>query len=316
MKYVPKAIVEEVNVTPTNHLVELGRLLGMVVGISIVIYIALGFTADWLVTRLSPELEQQIGQALIPTTALTSVNSDPRLAYVEDLLNQLKAQDPSLVDYPSLPTQLFETPIPNAGIVPGGTVLVSQGLLNTVATENELAFVLAHELGHFQARDALKRLGRSLVFVTLASVLGLGNSGGPELVGLAGNLTELRYSRGQERDADIYAINLMVERYGHGGYSLDFFRNIQELEADLPLGQGPEVFSTHPLTPKRIADLEAYSQAQGWSLEGPSTPLPETFTGDLSGVDLEMQQAIAGHEGYQMISTSCHCANTLRGGMS
>lgn len=277
MKYVPKAIAEEVNVTPTNPLVELGRLLAIVLGIGLAVYIALGFIADGLVTRLSPELEQQIGQALIPTMV---TSSDPRLDYVKDLLNQLKAQDPNLAHYPALPVQRLDNPIPNAGIVPGGTVLVSQGLLDAVETENELAFVLAHELGHFESRDALKRLGRSLVFITLASTLGLGDSGGSgsQLIGLSGNLTELRYSRGQERDADAYALDLIVERYGHGGYSLAFFRHMQDLEADLPLGQGPEFFSTHPLTPKRIKALEAYSQAQGWPLNGTPTPLPDTFT--------------------------------------
>ena len=45
----------------------------------------------------------------------------------------------------------------------------------------------------------------------------------------------------------------------------------------MPLGQGLEIFSTHPLTPKRNEALEAHSEAQGWSLEGETTPLPEEF---------------------------------------
>ena len=278
MKYVPKEITEEVNVTRTNPLMELGRLLGIVLGLSVGVYVALGIAADWLVTRISPELEQQIGQAFIPDEAAAE-ESDRRLAYVADLLNQLKAQDETLANYPDLPVQLLETPLPNAAIVPGGTVLVTQGLLDTVETENELAFVLAHELGHFQGRHALKRLGRSLVVVTIASTLGLGNNSGSatDLFGLSSNLTELRYGRGQERDADEYAMGLMVERYGHGASSLDFFRKVQEIEADMPLGQGLEIFSTHPLTPKRNEALEAHSEAQGWSLEGETTPLPEEF---------------------------------------
>ncbi|MEM8546140.1 MAG: peptidase M48, partial [Cyanobacteria bacterium P01_H01_bin.119] len=117
MKYVPKEITEEVNVTRTNPLMELGRLLGIVLGLSVGVYVALGIAADWLVTRISPELEQQIGQAFIPDEAAAE-ESDRRLAYVADLLNQLKAQDETLANYPDLPVQLLETPLPNAAIVP------------------------------------------------------------------------------------------------------------------------------------------------------------------------------------------------------
>ncbi len=59
-------------------------------------------------------------------------------------------------------------------VTAGSYLFVTNGLLAAVESENELAFVLAHELGHFHHRDPLQALGRSLVLITLSSLLGLG----------------------------------------------------------------------------------------------------------------------------------------------
>lgn len=140
-------------------------------------------------------------------------------------------------------------------------------------SENELAFVLAHELGHHLARDHLKGLGRSLVFLTVARVLGIG-SGDANVVGMTGSLTNLHYSRQQESAADVYALKAIVRCYGHGDASLDFFNPIQTEKKD-SRGKLSSCFSTHPLTKQRIDDLHQIAGQKVWKMQRDITDLPD-----------------------------------------
>ena len=273
MKYVPRELPAEVNVTAVHPLVNFAHLLGTVLAISIGVYLGLGLVADQLVTRLSPETEQNIGRALLPAQRSPD---DHRIGYLNDLINTFpRSREP---DRLPLVVHVLNHELPNAGVLPGGQVIVTTGLLEAVDSENELAFVLAHELGHHEVRDPLRGLGRSLVFLSMASVLGLGTaqSGGlPDIVPLTGNLTALHYSRQQELAADQYALSAVVQKYQHGGHSLDFFERIQKLEAEMSYpGSNIELFSTHPVTADRLQTLQQYAASQKWPMEGDATPLP------------------------------------------
>ena len=159
--------------------------------------------------------------------------------------------------------------LPNAAIIPGGHIIVTTALLEEAESENELAFVLAHELGHHIAQDPLKGLGRSLVLVTVASALGFG-TGNTDVVNLTGSFANLHYSRQQESAADVYALSKIISFYGHGGASLDFFKRMQAKNKDLG-GKFSAYFSTHPLTEERIELLHQVATDKGWQMTGEVT---------------------------------------------
>jgi hypothetical protein len=69
--------------------------------------------------------------------------------------------------------------------------------MKQVESENELAFVLGHELGHFRNRDHLKSLGRDLALALLIATLSQGSSVG-DLAALSGDLAGRSFSREQE----------------------------------------------------------------------------------------------------------------------
>jgi predicted Zn-dependent protease len=118
-------------------------------------------------------------------------------------------------------------------------------------------------------------LGRSLVLLAFNSALGLSNVRVIQLLPIAGNLADLRHSRSQERAADRYALEVIVNHYGHGSRSLDFFEQLSQSELNWgALGSMAEWQSTHPLTPARLEQLKALAAAQNWPMEGEPTPLP------------------------------------------
>ena len=278
MNYTPKEIPEEINVAPVHPLANFGYLLTTVAIAVIAIHTGLGFMAEQLVSRIGPKTEQTIGQVLLPAAASSPlILQDKRTQYLEQLLRSMQPMSHHH-HRPAVTAHLIDTPEINAAILPGGNVLITTGLLTTVESENELAFVLAHELGHFEARDPLRALGRSLIFLFVASALGFGSTGSngaSTLVSLTSNLNELHYSRQQESAADRYALSLIMKRYYHGGHSLDFFERLQAQETErVYTGYQPELLSTHPLTEKRIDHLKQLAVERGWSLQGNPKPLP------------------------------------------
>lgn len=283
MKYVPKEINNNINVTPHHPLSNFAYLLGSVVIISILIFVTLGFIADWLSTQISPETESKIGQTFLPDILKDNEEliADKRIQY----LNKLLASLPKSGEEVRLPLtiHLLKNDEVNAAIMPGGHVLIHTALLEIVKSENELALVLAHELGHFQAYDPVKSLGRSLIMIMGFMAMGLGTSditGGPDVVWMTGELAYLNYSRSQEKNADIYALYRVVNHYGHGGYSLDFFKQLDQQEKEEgnnneKLMKVSQYFSTHPLSENRIKMLTQLAEENGWDMEGEATPLPK-----------------------------------------
>ncbi|MEM7062910.1 MAG: M48 family metallopeptidase [Cyanobacteria bacterium P01_B01_bin.77] len=274
MKYTPREIVDEVNITPVHPLVNLGYLIGTVVAAGVALYAGLGVIGAQIAARIGPETEARIGEVLFESLfAETSViDEGVQYDYTRSLAESLVSDN--LKQRPKLQIHILDEPIPNAMVIPGGHVFVTTGLLEDIETENELAFVLAHELGHFENRDALRGLGRSLVFLSLSSVLGLSGVQLPSMLTGSVTLADLHYSRDQEQQADVYALEIMHERYGHVAHALDFFERLNEQELDLGVADRLlEWQSTHPLTESRIDYLEALATERGWALEGEATAL-------------------------------------------
>ena len=74
--------------------------------------------------------------------------------------------------------------------------------------------MLAHELGHFAARDHLRGLGRGLTLGLLLQAIG-GFGASDAVPTLASDLASRGFARDQERDADAFALDLVVAEYGH-----------------------------------------------------------------------------------------------------
>lgn len=161
----------------------------------------------------------------------------------------------------------------NAFAAPGGLILITTGLLDQVESENELAFVLGHELGHFRHRDHLRSMGRglgaSISLAFLSAMVGADVSS----LGWLQELANLRFSRRQERLADDWGLELTAKRYGHVAGATDFFERLPRAESSL--ARGAESFlSSHPVSDDRIERLERLAAERGWRAQGVLTSFP------------------------------------------
>lgn len=145
--------------------------------------------------------------------------------------------------------------------MPGGNIIVFSGLIDSVESENELAFVLAHELGHFTHKDHLRGLGRGLVLL-MSSISLFGSDS--FITGFIMNSlsnVEMKFSQRQERMADLWALDLLNRRYGHIGGAIDFFEKMAKKEKK---GRFLYFFATHPYPQSRVRALKEQIQSKGY----------------------------------------------------
>ena len=91
----------------------------------------------------------------------------------------------------------------NAMATLGGNIVVFQGLIDTVDSENALAMVLAHEIAHVRHRHPIVAMGRGFtVMLALSALSGVGDGMIQQWVGSMGMLPMLAFSREQEEAAD------------------------------------------------------------------------------------------------------------------
>lgn len=148
-------------------------------------------------------------------------------------------------------------PEANAFALPGGYVYVFQGLIDKAETADELAAVIAHELGHVAHRDGMRAVlqGAGLSFM-FGMMLG-DFVGGGAVVLAARTLLESAYSRNVENAADRYGVAVML-RLGADARALGRF--LQRISGDTPGNFG--ILLDHPTAKERAAAINAIAPPQ------------------------------------------------------
>jgi len=135
----------------------------------------------------------------------------------------------------------------NAVALPGGRILLFNGLLKEARSPDEVAGVLAHEIGHVRHRDTLTALVRQL---GLSVVLGGFNG----QVGSAVNgLLALSYSRDAERAADAYSIGRLRASDISPLPTAAFFDRIGKLSGGERMERATSWMASHPVSAERKA---------------------------------------------------------------
>ncbi|MCG8429627.1 MAG: M48 family metallopeptidase [Candidatus Omnitrophica bacterium] len=279
MKFVSRQIRGNVNITPYSPFREFCYLLGGISGIVLAIYLILGAALDQLAVRMPVGVEKKLGNMylsrLVPDKA-----SHPLQQTAQDILDAfvplLAASEFDFRVY------ITENEAVNALALPGGGIVIFSGLLDKVKSENELAMVIAHELGHFAHRDHIRGMGRGLVLMAVSTVVFGGNNVVSETVMNLLMTSERRFSRKQEAAADRFALRLLYRRYGHVAGATELFVHIHPRDR---LPRFMRLGGTHPEHSDRIRFLEEEIERHGYQSTGEIVPLPKEHTDESSGVE-------------------------------
>lgn len=246
---------------------DLGLLLGGIVAAVIAVYIAVGWAAEWIVTSIPVATEEKFWKAIEPDP-VTLAPSDPVLKAHYDMANTVLGKlDVASLQLPYvIRIMIRDDAEPNAFAMPGGRLVLTRGLFDAVKSENGLAFVIGHELGHFQNRDHLRGLGRKVVIWSLAILFTGDVSTVSQMISAGFDSIDLKYSRDQESSADAVGLALLVKAYGHAGGATELFEHLKEKHPELRFFA---IFSTHPSPAQRIMDIRSTMREKGYREEAP-----------------------------------------------
>jgi predicted Zn-dependent protease len=218
--------------------------------------------ADYLADHIPPDREIAFGRAvmtqveyLFADDAVSLVCTDEKGQAALDLMTErlTAGQD---IPY-DLDVRVFDLAMPNAFTAPGGQIVIFRGLLDEAENAEEVAGVLAHEIGHAVHRDPTRLTLRAAGSAGILSVV-LGDVSGGTLLGIAGeHLMQASYTREAETAADAYALMLLNAAGIPAGPLADFFDRIAVLTDGMP-----EYLSSHPLSAGRAGAIRAGAEAR------------------------------------------------------
>ncbi|KAF2074345.1 hypothetical protein CYY_004366 [Polysphondylium violaceum] len=151
----------------------------------------------------------------------------------------------------------------NAFVLPNGKIFVFSGLFQLCDTEDELAAVIGHEIGHAIARHAAERLSVSKVgylFLTLTRGLVGDTITGNLTTMLSTSLLGLKYSRIQEMEADIIGLEFMTKANYDPNAAIKVQKRFAQMEVENGRSENSIVnlFATHPIGNERIENIEKW----------------------------------------------------------
>ena len=141
----------------------------------------------------------------------------------------------------------------NAVSLPGGFMYINKGLIDKIGNDDELAGVLAHEIGHIVARHSIKKLQALQGYYILRILVAQAPSGGA--VGNAADAAFTELLLGYAREDELLADQLGARYAKLAGYNphgmIAFLEKLQEINRRKPLAP-KSYFKTHPYVPDRI----------------------------------------------------------------
>ncbi len=148
----------------------------------------------------------------------------------------------------------------NAFALPGGQIFITAALFNRLETEDQLAGVLGHEIGHVIARHSAARMSKMELYqgLTGAAVMATYDPYNPasqrsaEVAQYISNLITMKFGRDQELQSDDLGVRLMLE----AGYDPEELIGVMKILKEASGGQSrPEFASTHPDPENRIGKI-------------------------------------------------------------
>lgn len=223
--------------------------------LTIAIFVAVPWLSGPLAQIVSEDWRKNLGRQSveqIETLLGKRCENEPGQTILTNMANQLVGHLP---DPETLHVGVIDNRMVNAFALPGGYIRFMRGLIKEANSPDEVAGVLAHEIGHVALRHAeeqtFRQLGYEIVLSTIAdsgALTEIAASAGVQLISAA-------HSREAETAADLLAIDLLKKSDISRKGMVTFFDRIEKME-----GKSPKILkylSSHPATGERKKTAEA-----------------------------------------------------------
>ncbi|HUL66779.1 MAG TPA: M48 family metallopeptidase [Burkholderiaceae bacterium] len=213
--------------------------------------------ARWIAFALPPSVEARLGEQFERSLDLQMLKasglSEDHQTRLRSMLQEAAARGAPGVQYVLKSRATRQGAGINAFALPGGTIVLLDGLVEAAADENQVLAVLAHELGHVANKHGMRNVLQAFGIGAIA------HATWGDFAGAAANVPvvfgALRYSREFEREADEYAVAFLRANGMDAQPLIQFFEAMAERKDHS--GEGVADFlSTHPPTKERIERLK------------------------------------------------------------
>ncbi|MGL5114686.1 MAG: M48 family metallopeptidase [Beijerinckiaceae bacterium] len=240
----------------------IGWSAAAIVSLAVLVVYGLPYLADRLTPLVPWSLEARLGGAVEDQIVQSLAGDKPRVCQADGKgegaasLRKLMEKLSTHATWPGeLTVKVVDSPIQNAFALPGGRIVLLSAFIEKAESADEVAAVLAHELGHVAHRDSMRAMihagGVSFLVGTL-----LGDfTGAGALVIASRTLLTSRYSRDAERQADRFGVELITKAGGDPRALGRFLRRV----ASFPGERSLEILMSHPVTEDRVAEIEKLS---------------------------------------------------------
>ncbi len=210
--------------------------------------------ARWVASLMPDTLRKTVGEQVI-----TSMATDRRVcdapagrAALDRLVARLEKASGSSKRFD---VKVLDWGLINAFAAPGEQIVLTRAIIQSAKGPDEVAGVLAHEMGHGLGLHSEAGIVRVLG-LTAAVELMMGGGGGA-LANIGVLLTQFSYTRSAEREADATAFGILKQA-GISPIGLaDFFRRVSKLEDKKGASKTPSLLRTHPEPDVRARTAEA-----------------------------------------------------------
>lgn len=271
MDYSNPEIPEHINTSPEHPLKDFFLLTAGVLGVLFAVLLLLTFAANWLAGYIPFAVEAEWVES--QWVDYDQPENRKVTAYLQQLADRLSAEM-ELPDNMSIHVHYDADDDLNAYATLGGHIILLQGLLSAVPSENTLAMILAHEIAHVRLRHPVKSAGRGVVIGLGIASLGLLAGVNVDFLTSSSALYLMKFSRDQERMADELALDAVNKVYGHVRGAASLFEDVLSSDGiNLPDYLG--FISTHPLNGERVHAIHQNTKQNQWLNEGELATLPD-----------------------------------------
>lgn len=141
----------------------------------------------------------------------------------------------------------------NAFALPGGQIFITYALLNRLKTEDQLAGVLGHEIGHVINRHSAEHIAKQDLTQGLIQATDIATGDQGMITRFVGSMINMKYGRSDELESDDYGVKYMIQ----SGYKPEAMIEVMQILKEASGGGNqPEFMSTHPSPDNRIEKLK------------------------------------------------------------
>lgn len=242
---IPSRLIQEQKVI-FNAKIFAGVIAGIVIVLT-VFWFTLPYITKYVASKIPHEYEKKVSDALFNDLGdiKACVPEKASQAALEKLVKRIYPLGDEKVD--DIKIEIVKSPqgMENAFTLPGGRIIIFKELVQGSRSPEELAGILAHEIGHAKNRHILQKLVQALGFTAVFQLIGGDFSSAlaldPSTVLSIGSLS---FDRGMESEADHFALERMTKTKIDPVYVAEFFKRMPDV--------GVPLVSTHPGHDERI----------------------------------------------------------------